>query len=338
MRLSVVIPVYNVETYLNKCVDSVINQKIKDIEIILVDDGSSDNSPTICDEYSSNYSYIKTIHKTNGGLSSARNVGFKESTGEYVIFLDSDDWWNENVDMNKIMSIVCSNPNVEMFLLTSLDFVEGKGFYKRKEHNNLSKIDTSSIETYYRDLLNNGNLEVHAATKILKSSFLKNNNLYFQSGIKSEDNEWMLRLLRCLKNVKIIDEPFYIYRCGRSGSITNTIGKQNILDLINIVKSSISFYEDNTQLSFEFEKNELCYCAYLWFSALGLSYRVNKQERKSLKKCFKETSCVCKFSNSPKTKLAYMLFRCFGYNITSVVLGEYIKLRRKQKINENRVK
>ena len=90
--ISVIVPIYNVEKYLDRCVDSIINQTYKNLEIILVDDGSPDNCPQMCDDYAKKDSRIKVVHKENGGLSDARNVGMEVATGEYVSFIDSDDY------------------------------------------------------------------------------------------------------------------------------------------------------------------------------------------------------------------------------------------------------
>ena len=91
-NVSIIIPIYNVEQYLRRCVDSVLQQTLENIEIILVDDGSPDNCPLICDQYKAQDNRVKVVHKKNGGLSSARNAGLKIATGEYILFLDSDDW------------------------------------------------------------------------------------------------------------------------------------------------------------------------------------------------------------------------------------------------------
>lgn len=91
-KISVIIPIYNVEKEIHRCVDSVINQTLEDIEIILVDDGSPDNCSIICDEYGEKDKRVRVIHKENGGLSDARNVGLLESSGEYILFVDSDDY------------------------------------------------------------------------------------------------------------------------------------------------------------------------------------------------------------------------------------------------------
>lgn len=96
MTFSIIIPVYNVEKYLNECVDSVLNQKNVDYEIILVDDGSTDNSGQICDEYLKKHSNVSVIHKVNGGLSDARNAGLESAEGDYILFVDSDDKIEEN--------------------------------------------------------------------------------------------------------------------------------------------------------------------------------------------------------------------------------------------------
>lgn len=91
-KLSIIVPVFRVEQFLNKCVDSILNQTYRNLEVILVDDGSTDNCPRICDEYSQADPRVRVIHKKNGGLCSARNAGLDIATGEYVTFVDSDDW------------------------------------------------------------------------------------------------------------------------------------------------------------------------------------------------------------------------------------------------------
>lgn len=102
IRYSVIIPVFRVENYLRQCVDSVLAQSFKNFEVILVDDGSPDNSPAICDEYALRDKRVHVIHKINGGLSSARNAGLDIAQGEYVMFLDSDDWWDDLEALAKI--------------------------------------------------------------------------------------------------------------------------------------------------------------------------------------------------------------------------------------------
>lgn len=108
IKISVIIPVYNVEKYLRQCVDSIINQTYKNIEIILIDDGSTDSCPVICDEYAVKDDRIKVIHKKNAGVSAARNDGLKEITGDYVTYVDSDDW----LDLEAFFKVVSDRKSV----------------------------------------------------------------------------------------------------------------------------------------------------------------------------------------------------------------------------------
>lgn len=333
--LSVIIPVYNVEKYIRQCIDSVLGQQLHDYEVILVDDGSPDLSPQICDEYANRYQEITVIHQKNRGLSEARNAGIKLARGTYIVFMDSDDWWNSDVNVNGIMEIVRNKVNIDMYLFTSLDYIDGVGYYKRKEHYNLDQIRTQKVEYYYQDLLSNGNLEVSACTKILNREFLLNNNLLFVGGLLGEDNQWMIRVLRKLQTVQVINEPLYICRISRNDSITHTIKKKNVDDLLRIIRESISYYQmeqSNTQIM----KLELCFCAYLWFCALGLSQGLSKEEQYSLLPTFKSTNMVCQYSNSPKTRIAYTINRILGIRATSFVLGKYIRLKNRINLNKNK--
>ena len=323
--LSVIVPIYNVEKYLKQCIESVIKQQLDSYELILVDDGSTDSSKSICDNYSKNNANIKVFHKKNEGASSARNYGLKKASGKYVLFLDSDDWWNPQIDLNMMLEYAVRHPKIEMCLFTSYDYIEGKGYFQRNEHKNLKEFDTSSAKSFYRSLLNNGNLEVAAYTKILKRDFLINNSLFFNTKLICEDNEWMIRLLRCLRCVEVLDYPLYIYRAGRDGSVTGNIKQKNITDMLEIVQDSIDFYDKNTN---DVKNEELCFASYLWFCALGLANRLNHTELQEVKPLFKNTSSVCAYSNSKKTKLSNLVYKIFGFNLTVKILGAYLKRKK----------
>ena len=115
MLISVVIPVYNVEKYLEKCIESVLAQTFTDYEIILIDDGSTDKCPIICDNYAGKYDFIKVIHKKNGGAAEARNIGTSCALGEYIIYLDSDDYINSNNFFDKLYTKTISRPDLVLY-------------------------------------------------------------------------------------------------------------------------------------------------------------------------------------------------------------------------------
>ena len=248
--------------------------------------------------------------------------------------MDSDDWWNPDVCVSEMLQKVKAQPDVEMFLFTSYDFIEGEGLFKRNEHEHFANIDVSSVKAYYKSLLNNGNMEVAAYTKVLSSRFIKKNKLYFKGGLLSEDNEWLIRLLRVLNGVAVIDKPLYIYRSGRPDSITGTIKKKNITDLLWIIQNSVAF---NNQNSNNLKNEELCFCSYLWFCAMGLCTKLNKEEKKEIRHLFDETSLVCKYSNSRKTKLCNNVYKIFGFRITMFILGKYIKFKGNKKTFKTKV-
>ena len=116
--LSVIVPIYNVEKYLKQCIESVIKQQLDSYELILVDDGSTDSSKSICDNYSEKNANIKVFHKKNEGASSARNYGLKKASGKYVLFLDSDDWWNPQINLSMMLEYAVQHPNIAMCLFT----------------------------------------------------------------------------------------------------------------------------------------------------------------------------------------------------------------------------
>ncbi|MCT8647817.1 glycosyltransferase, partial [Glaesserella parasuis] len=141
MRFSVIIPVYNVEKYIIQCLNSVVYQSFSDIEVILVNDGSKDSSGTICDEYAKNDTRIKVIHKENGGLSSARNVGLKSAVGEYILFLDSDDFWLTERFLEDIDRVIeTSSNNLDMIVFPFSYYLS----------------DNKNIDYTFNDIISNG--------------------------------------------------------------------------------------------------------------------------------------------------------------------------------------
>ena len=122
--ISIIVPVYNVEPFISECINSILIQSYKNFELILVNDGSTDNSPTICEQYASKDKRIKVIHKANGGLSDARNWGLKFSSGEYVVFLDSDDYWNDCDALFSLYSLLNKYSEVDVVFFRRFKFEE----------------------------------------------------------------------------------------------------------------------------------------------------------------------------------------------------------------------
>ncbi len=224
MFFSIIIPIYKVENLLERCVKSVCEQTYKDIEIILVDDGSPDNCPSMCDEYEKKDSRIKVIHKENGGLSDARNKGLEVATGDYVIFVDSDDYIETDA-CEKFLSLARKGYDI----LIADAFVEG-GVY------DVEHIDVNEIikgDEYLKRSLVAGKFPVVAWLNAYRRDFLIKNNLLFKFGILHEDVEFTPRAFLLANTVASVKNKFYHYII-REDSITKQKDmRRNASDLYN---------------------------------------------------------------------------------------------------------
>lgn len=325
-KLSVVIPIYKVEAYLARCVNSVLNQTFSDLEVILVDDGSPDNCPAICDEFAAADTRVKVIHKPNGGLSSARNEGLKIATGEYVAFLDSDDAWAQN-GLTTVMDAAKTN-NADMVLFMSVDVTENGNVYKRRDTADIfcrQSVITLPIAEYYSALVANGDLQESACTKLFKTEFLKSNNLYFEYGIIGEDTEWMFRVLRELKSVTVVNEPLFVCTIGRAGSISNSAGEKSLKDTLSTINACVEY---NSKSDSPVKDFELAHCAYLYSVALGIYGGLNKETRKAHYGNLQNLAFLLNKNASRKTALVNRVYKLFGVNGCAFVLKTYMKLNK----------
>ncbi len=230
MLFSVIIPVYNVKDYLVRCVQSVENQISEyKYEIILVDDGSTDGSSFLCDLIEQRNSSVKVIHKMNGGLSEARNTGLKRAKGDYIIFLDSDDYLSQNA-IEIIGQEICRyTPDI---LFANAVIV------KNKKKITLAKtgIDENKVYKGCSAMiaeLQSGKYQAMAQLGIYKRNYLLINNYYFKNGILHEDEEWSPRVMANADSIVYKNFGFYMYEI-REGSITQKKDKtRNASDLID---------------------------------------------------------------------------------------------------------
>lgn len=330
-KISVVIPVYKVENYLERCVNSVLNQDYKDLEVILVDDGSPDRCPQICDEFASQDSRVIVIHKKNGGLSSARNAGIERAQGEYVTFLDSDDQWSNGL-LSPVMSQVTES-KVSLLVFAGNSLYDDGTIYKRVDRlRDEGKFHVFGISDYYQILISDGNFHESACTKILKRDFLLSNHLYFKQGIIGEDTEWMFRVLRKTGIVAYSPIPLFLCTEGRMGSITNTASKKSVWDAISTIKGSLDYYKvaDVSNL----KEWELAQCSYIWSVSLGLYSGLPKSERAGLKKELKTVKKQLDLRAHPKSRKVGIIYSLLGFDMTSFVLSKYISLHKKNLVNK----
>ena len=229
IKLSFIVPVYNIEKYLRKCVDSLLAQEYEDYEIILVDDGSPDGCPAICDTYAADHEKIHVIHQENGGLSAARNAGLKVAKGEYICFVDSDDYWESNVLGGLMTQIERDNLDVLRFKYQNVN--ENYEVFNPNKSDPYRNDDYSSEVTDGVSFLNSRfGTACYAVMFILRRDLLE--GCTFTLGIYFEDTEWTPRMLQKARRVASTDTIVYNYLV-RKGSITQAVQeskKRKVLD------------------------------------------------------------------------------------------------------------
>lgn len=245
VKLSIIVPIYGVEQYLRKCVDSLLNQDMpsSDYEIILVDDGGHDKCPQICDDYAAAYENLRVIHRENGGLSAARNSGVEVARGEYVVFVDSDDYWEPNVLGGLMAQIERDNLDVLRFKYQNVRLKNEGQYevfnpykqspyrdddYSSEPTDGLSFLNTRMGTACYavmfilrRDLIIGGK---PSSNPLIHSSVNPLNNTLFTPGIYFEDTDWTPRMLAKAQRVASTDTIVYNYLV-RQGSITKAIDR-----------------------------------------------------------------------------------------------------------------
>ena len=244
MILSIIIPVYNVEKYIEKCLLSCLNQDIpsEDYEIIVVNDGSPDNSDKIIQNIKKSYSNILVFNQKNKGLSEARNTGFKNSRGKYVWFIDSDDWIEKNC-LGRIYNLLKINPDI---LQLQYRYVYEDTWLEKEIPIYRIKGIKSGPE-----VIRQGGLPAPAPFSIYRSQFLKDHDLAFVPGIYHEDSEFKPRVTYLAKRIISDTVVCYNYLQRTSGSITSNFRLKNGLDII-FVMNSLSRFTDNQKIPFKY--------------------------------------------------------------------------------------
>ncbi len=222
-KISIIVPVYNMEKYLERCVDSILCQTYTNLEIILVNDGSSDSSPSICDKYAEADSRVKVVHKTNGGLSSARNAGLDVATGDYIGFVDSDDYIS--TDMYKVLAERLDNSDCEIANVMYVRVDDEGNTTPSKVPHNTDKV-ISACQFVRELMLHTGDVSV--CTKLFRTELFE--GVRFSEEKLNEDLLFMLEVFTKVNKVSFVMHIGYYY-FTRSGSTSSGYGKA-VIDMV----------------------------------------------------------------------------------------------------------
>lgn len=326
MKVSFILPIYNVEKYLSECVESLLTQTYNDFEILLVDDGSPDNCPTLCDEWAKKESCIKALHKPNGGLSDARNYGLKYAQGDYVVFVDSDDFWVDKNCLERLMNVVEAHSECDFIGFNcSYYYSDSKTFNKWVAYDEcLSK--STDKNTALCSLVASGTFPMSACLKIIKRKSLSEINLNFIKGLLSEDIPWFIDLLEGSKKCMFINDYIYAYRQGVEGSISNSFSVRNFNSILRIIDNEIqklegrTFNEKTKDYIKSFLAYELCIC-------LGGLVQLKKSVRNEYYEKLKPYKWLLKYRQNPKVKKVSIMNSFIGFRLTRFFLEFYFSRR-----------
>lgn len=321
--VSFIIPVYNTAEYLRQCLNSILVQTYTNIEIIIVDDGSTDRSPYICDEYAKKDSRIVAYHKKNGGLSDARNFGLNHAKGDYIVFLDSDDFWAKDSCLSELIKILNDSPCCEFVGFNMSYYFQESGIYKKW----IAYDDTVSGDQTRDDkicwMVHSGTMPMSACSKIIKKSFLEREHIRFKEGIFSEDIPWFLEVLNKCENFKLVNEYIYVYRQGVKNSITSTFNTKKFQDLFDIVKNGLKYIEE---ASFGVVTKDalFSFMAYEYLILLAYQYRVSDAMMRNELKSY---SWLLRYTANPKVHKAAIVYKLVGLRLTGLLMRLYMILR-----------
>lgn len=345
-KVSVIIPIYNTEKYLNRCIESVLNQKHNNIELILVDDESPDNCPAMCDEWAKKDDRIKVIHKKNAGLGMARNSGLDIASGDYITFLDSDDYLHENTFKKALKSINDNDTDICCYACTNVygdkklypDIRGACGVYRDKEIVDRFLVNSIAANEYEQERHGIG---ISACAIVYKAYIFRDFDLRFLSEREyiNEDLAFRIALCKHIKSAVIIPQPFYFYY-HNSGTLSTSYRADRL-------SASIKMYEKVKEDIIPLNSAELekrCKRHFMVNLLVCLKHEILFARKNGYLKAFKNLKSICKnktvqeilksypIDKLPKKQKA--LFYAVKYRLASAV---WVLCKIKQMTNNKKI-
>ena len=308
-HVSIVIPVYNTSRFLEECIRSVVHQDFSDWHAILVDDGSTDGSGTICDQFAANDPRIEVLHQPNQGLSVARNNGLARAQGEFVLFLDSDDFWLRQDTLTTLLDAMDRHPECDFIGFNWVYYFSNEKQRRWRDFGDYVPEVVSGEEALW-SILRSGDTPMSACIKIIRRDFLFESELSFIPGITSEDIPWFMRLLCHTKGCLFLHDYLYGYRQEVDGSITKEYSPRRFHDLVFIIEDGLQLAD--SQPSPGMREALLSFYATEYCILLSHMDVLTKKERQSIEPWMREHQYLLRNDQSPKVRLANRAWRLTG--------------------------
>lgn len=325
MKISIIVPMFNIEAYIGQCIESIINQDYTDLEIFLIDDGSTDKTGEICKEYAKKDERICYLYKENGGSGSARNVGIKKASGDYILCFDGDDFFIENSAISKMVAkINIYNPDIFVYNMSTF-FQKYNKIVADKNITNEDKFFDNKIK-FLKETISNGKLSISPWDKMVRTRIIKEYSIFFSNDVNLEDLTWSLKLYEKIQTVYVYNEPLYVYRKQRENSNTYTISESKINCMLNTIKSWLDYsYEDK-----EIQDLYYNYLAYQYTILMALANSKNTTRETRIQ--IKELQSLLNYDLNIKVKKALAVYKIAGYNGLRQVLKIYLFLKNRSVI------
>lgn len=317
-KYSIIIPVYNAEKFLKNCVQSILKQTYENYEIILIDDGSKDSSPQICDELKAEYpDKFKVVHCENGGTASARNVGLSVAEGDYIGFMDNDDFWRFDDALYEI--------NAKLSASKADMLVYGTAVYHEDKNNIVDEGNTfnekmilgKSCYDAVREMIKCSFINFTVWSKFVKRTIITENNILFPKNMRNEDTDWLAKVFAKIDSVDAYGKFLYAYRKGNDYSQTSKpLQRKHVDDLKEIlvenIKMASQLEADRRDMVYDF----LCQAYVVWMSQIALFDNI-KSDIKEMKKY----KYILKKGSKPYIKSMRLFSAIFGFRLTIKVLN-----------------
>lgn len=330
--ISIIIPVYNVENYIDTCLNSILKQKnadmsmqygATDFEIILIDDGSTDGSGEMCDKYAEKYDFASVIHKENGGAADARNTGINHASGEYLLFIDADDFISESA-LGKITAQIKTDGGCDVTFLNA-DTVSKNNTVKKWAYTyNKKKIYNKSRGDVLKYLVSLSRFPVSPCIKLLKRSFVIEKNIFFTKGIVCEDVDHMISVLLNAETFNCCNFPYYYARVNREGSVMSSKSRENCEKRFNSTFFIVSKWIKTASENPEFKNTVFGFLAVQYIYLAAMYRDISPSEKKKRKKELIDLSWLLNYGKSKKILLIRIFYKIFGFNMFSKAMGYII--------------
>ncbi len=309
--ISVIVPVYNVQDYLDECVDSIVSQTYRELQVLLVDDGSTDNSGRLCDEWATKDARVMTVHQQNGGLSDARNTGIAHATGDYLMFIDSDDFLEDTEAIGRLVArLESTSPDVLHFVYQKYN--DETGEKTPYVVNPPVMPDDLSKEEQLSFLTANGLYIASACNKLVSRVLFDGDELRFRKGVFSEDIEWCAKLMVCAGKMDFVNEPCYCYR-QRTSSITHTVSDKKCTDLCdNILRVFDIIAAAPTSVRAALSR----YAAYQYATFFAVQAMAQNAQTNNIRRLKPHSAILSRHGGNKKVKALNLACKVMGYENT----------------------